>query len=129
MAAARRHTRELGQRLGVPLGALEALVTAVSEITRNVVVHADGGELLLAIAREGGRRGIVATVRDEGPGIANVEDAMRDGYTTGNGLGMGLPSARRLVSEFELCSAVPSGTTVTLAQWGPSVGDGDPSAT
>ena len=103
---------------------MEGLVTAVSEITRNAIVHAEGGEVLLCVAHEGGRSGVVAIVRDAGPGIANIEQAMRDGYSTGDGLGLGLPSARRLVSAFDLRSTVPEGTTVTLAQWSPEDGDG-----
>jgi serine/threonine-protein kinase RsbT len=123
VAAARLHTRELGQRQGLSRSAVEGLVTAVSEITRNAVVHAEGGEVLLCVAHEGGRSGVVAVVRDAGPGIADIEQAMRDGYSTGDGLGLGLPSARRLVSKFELDSRVPEGTTVTLTQW--STEDGD----
>ncbi len=117
VGVARRRARELGDEQGLLANSVEALATAVSEIARNVIVHAGRGELLLGVVRDGRRVGVVAVARDEGPGIPNVEDAMRDGYSTGNGLGLGLPSARRLVDEFEIRSAVGQGTTVTLRKW------------
>ena len=117
---ARRRARELAETHGLPLSAAEALVTAVSEVARNAVVHAGGGELLLGTRERDGRMAIVAIARDTGPGISNVEDAMRDGYSTGTGLGLGLPSARRLVDEFELRSTIGEGTTVCLQKWAPS---------
>lgn len=100
---------------------MEALATAVSEIARNMLVHAGGGELFLGSIERAGRVGIVALARDTGPGIADIDEAMRDGFSTGDGLGLGLPSARRLVDEFELSSVVGQGTTVKLTKWGPPV--------
>jgi len=96
---------------------IEELVTAVSEIARNVVVHAGRGELLVELIEGPGRPALLVTARDQGPGIAHLEAAMQDGFTTGNGLGLGLPSARRLVDELEVASALGSGTTVTLKKW------------
>jgi len=114
---ARKWTRELARREGLPENSVEAIVTAVSEVTRNVLVHAAGGELLLSVMEDGTRRGIAAVVHDEGPGIKDVEQAMRDGFSTRGGLGLGLSSAQRLVSEFQLTSPNGNGTTVTLKQW------------
>jgi serine/threonine-protein kinase RsbT len=117
IAAARRDTRTLAYRHGFPANLVEAFATAVSEVARNAIVHANGGEILLGTLKDLERIGVVAIVRDQGPGISNIEDAMRDGHTTGNGLGLGLPSARRLVDEFELESALGDGTTITLKTW------------
>jgi serine/threonine-protein kinase RsbT len=117
VAVARRKTRELGYAEKLPSSAVEALALAVSEVARNVIVHAGGGELLLGIERNGGRIAIFAVARDEGPGISDLGEAMRDGHTTGNGLGLGLPSARRLVDDFELSSVPGQGTTVSLKKW------------
>lgn len=119
MAAARQRTRELAEAHRFRRGDMEALATAVSEIARNILVHAGGGELFLTTIEHAGRVGIVAIARDSGPGIADLDEAMRDGFSTGNGLGLGLPSARRLVDEFELCSVAGQGTTVKLTKWGP----------
>jgi serine/threonine-protein kinase RsbT len=117
---ARKWTRELALREGIGTSAAEAFVTAVSEVARNALVHAGGGEVVLSRIEEGPRRGVSAVTRDEGPGIRNLEQAMRDGFSTGDGLGLGLSSARRLVSEFELVSSEGKGTTVILRQWKPS---------
>lgn len=117
VAAARRKAREVAQRQGLSAGAVEGFTTAVSEITHNVLDHAGGGELLLGTLLDSQRAGVIAVARDNGPGIANLEDAMRDGYSSHAGLGLGLPSARRLVDDFELRSVVGEGTTVTLKKW------------
>jgi serine/threonine-protein kinase RsbT len=117
VALARRETRALGQRYGFPASATEALATAVSEIARNVIVHAGTGEVLLAIDRAAGAFAIVVIARDDGPGISDIASAMRDGYSTAFGLGLGLPSARRLVDEFAIESIVDQGTTVTMKKW------------
>jgi serine/threonine-protein kinase RsbT len=117
VAAARRDARALAQELGLTLGSVEALATAVSEVARNILVHAGGGEIMLGIVRNGTQSGIVVIARDDGPGISDIEEALRDGYSTGSGLGLGLPSARRLVDEFELHSIAGQGTTVSLTKW------------
>lgn len=91
----------------------EALATATSEIARNAVVHAGEGELTIGTVQNGGRTGVVVTARDAGPGIANIGEAMLDGYSTGVSLGLGLPSARRLVHEFEIRSVPGEGSAVT----------------
>ncbi len=93
------------------------IVTAASEIARNTVDYGSGGRAVLELLNDGARRGVRITFQDEGPGIADVELAMRDGYTTGTGLGLGLGGAKRLVSEFEISSHVGKGTRVTLTRW------------
>ena len=114
---ARRKGRELAQRIGFSGSDLTIIATAISEIARNIVVYADRGEISLSEADTGGRRGIVVVARDKGPGIADIERAMRDGYSTGNSLGLGLPGARRLMDDFEIMSTVGQGTTVTMRKW------------
>ena len=93
------------------------LVTAVSELARNTVVHGGGGTMRVGTVDDGPRTGIFAEFIDAGPGIADHEQAMREGYTTGGGLGLGLGGAQRLVSEFELRSAPGEGTRVRVVTW------------
>jgi serine/threonine-protein kinase RsbT len=114
---ARRKGRELAQTIGFVGSDLTIIATAISEIARNIVVYADRGEISLSVADTGGRRGIVVVARDEGPGISNIERAMRDGYSTGKSLGLGLPGARRLMDDFEIVSAVGEGTIITMRKW------------
>jgi serine/threonine-protein kinase RsbT len=113
----RRKGRELAQSIGFSGSELTIIATAISEIARNIVVYADHGEISLSIADNGIRRGILVIARDEGPGIPDIERAMRDGYSTGNSLGLGLPGARRLMDDFEIMSTVGEGTTVTMRKW------------
>jgi serine/threonine-protein kinase RsbT len=114
---ARQKGRELAQTIGFSGSDLTLIATAISEIARNIVLYADRGEISLGIAENGSRRGIVVVARDQGPGIADIERAMRDGYSTGKSLGLGLPGARRLMDEFEITSIVGQGTTVTMRKW------------
>ncbi|HVI37232.1 MAG TPA: anti-sigma regulatory factor [Gaiellales bacterium] len=93
------------------------MVTAASEIARNTVVHGRGGSVQLEALADGVRKGLRLTFEDHGPGIADIELALRDGYTTGNGLGMGLGGARRLVNEFQIESRPGEGTKITLTRW------------
>jgi serine/threonine-protein kinase RsbT len=93
------------------------IVTAASEVARNTVDYGGGGTLRIKIVREGSRRGVQLTFSDNGPGIADIKQAMTDGYTTGGGLGLGLGGAKRLSNEFTIDSAPGKGTTVTLARW------------
>jgi serine/threonine-protein kinase RsbT len=111
-----QRARELAGLEGFPHAAAEALALAVAEVARNILVHARRGAIAFAAA-SGPRRGVVLTAEDEGPGILDVERAMQDGFSTGNGLGLGLPSARRLVDEFRLESRPGGPTTVTLKKW------------
>jgi len=93
------------------------LVTAASEIARNTVIYGGGGELRLEAVEERGRLGLKLCFSDRGPGIADVELALRDGYTSGNGLGLGLGGARRLVNDFAIESRAGEGTTVRMTRW------------
>ena len=93
------------------------IATAISEIVRNIIDHADKGEVILGPIREDDREGLIVIARDEGPGIANVELAMRDQSPSRVGLGMGLPGAKRLMDDFEIVSEVGKGTTVTMKKW------------
>lgn len=117
IVAARQKGRELAGAIGFSSTDQTLLATAISEIARNIVTYAGRGEMIFSRIDEGPRRGIMVVARDEGPGIADPELAMRDGYSTGNSLGVGLPGARRLVDEFELASSPGAGTTVTLKKW------------
>ena len=93
------------------------IVTAASELARNTVDYGGGGEMRIEILRNGQRRGVRLTFSDAGPGIRDIDQAMRDGYTTGNGLGLGLSGAKRLCNEFDIKSVPGSGTTITIARW------------
>jgi serine/threonine-protein kinase RsbT len=93
------------------------IVTAASEIARNTVIYGGGGEVEVSELQEGARTGVQLVFSDRGPGIADLEQALRDGYTTGTGLGLGLGGARRLCSEFRIQSQPGEGTQVTLVRW------------
>ena len=93
------------------------IVTAASELARNTIDHGGGGTARLQALRDGGRAGLRLTFEDKGPGIADLELALKDGYTTGGGLGLGLSGARRLSNEFELDSRPGEGTRVTITRW------------
>lgn len=93
------------------------LITAVSELARNMLRYAGGGEALLEIISRGRESGVRLTFFDKGPGIPDIQQAMREGYSTGKSLGIGLPGTKRLVSEFIIASEVNKGTTVTIIKW------------
>lgn len=114
---ARQTARALSVEIGFGLVDQTRIVTAVSELARNTVTHGGGGTATLEVVEDGKRRGLRLVFRDEGPGIADVEQALKDGYTTGGGLGLGLGGSRRLMSDFEIRSAPGQGTTVTIARW------------
>jgi serine/threonine-protein kinase RsbT len=117
IVGARQKGRELAMEAGFTGSDLTLIATAISEIARNTIVHATGGEMLLGITWEGSRRGILVIARDEGPGIPDVNQAMQDGFSTVKSLGLGLPGARRLMDEFRIVSEVGKGTTVTMKKW------------
>jgi serine/threonine-protein kinase RsbT len=116
VVAARQAARELAGRLGFSPTELTEIATAVSEVVRNIVRFADAGEVLVELLDQP-RRGIRITARDTGPGIADVAEALREGYSTYRGLGLGLPGARRLMDEFAVASEPGRGTTVTMTKW------------
>ena len=117
VVTARQEARTMGAALGFSSTDLTLLATAISEIARNITTYAGQGEVTLRVRNETGRAGIEVVATDEGPGIANVELAMQDGYTTGNGLGLGLPGTRRLVDDFELDTTPGAGTRIRLVKW------------
>jgi serine/threonine-protein kinase RsbT len=117
VVTARQRARALAVGLEMPTTDQTLLATAISEIARNITAYAQRGEVLLDVIHDGGRRGIRVVAVDEGPGIEDVERALTDGYTTGGGLGLGLPGARRLVDEFAIQTAPGEGTRVTLIKW------------
>ncbi len=114
---ARQHVRRLTQELGFSLVDQTKMVTAVSELARNTVTHGGGGALMSEVLDEGPRRGLRLTFEDHGPGIADIQQAMKDGYTTSGGLGLGLGGARRLSNEFAITSTPGHGTRVTIVRW------------
>ena len=116
---AREKGRELSAQLGFSSIDLTLIVTAISEVARNILLYAKEGEIVLSLEQEDGLKGIVVVARDEGPGIPDLDLAMRDSFSTGNGLGLGLPGARRLMDEFEIESEVSKGTTVVMKKWAP----------
>ena len=117
VVTARQEARSMGAGLGFSSTDLTLLATAISEVARNITAYAGEGEVSLRPVEQDGRRGIEVLAIDDGPGIADVELAMQDGFTTGNGLGLGLPGTRRLVDEFELRTKPGRGTTVRLVKW------------
>ena len=116
IVAARQAGRELASRLGFSPTELTLIATAVSEVARNIVRFADVGQIVVELLEQP-RRGVQVTARDSGPGIPDVGEALRDGYSTYNGLGLGLPGARRLMDEFAIVSEIGRGTTVTMTKW------------
>jgi serine/threonine-protein kinase RsbT len=119
VVVARQRARALAAQVELTTTDQTLLATAISEVARNITTYAVRGEVVVGVVRgENGRRGIRVVAHDDGPGIEDIEAALQDGYTTGNGLGLGLPGARRLVDEFEIKTAVGQGTTVTLVKWG-----------
>ncbi len=118
VVTARQRARQLAVGLEMPSTDQTLLATAISEIARNITTYAERGEVLIDLVRDAnGRRGVRVIARDDGPGIADLERALTDGYTTGGGLGLGLPGARRLVDEFDIQTTPGEGTTVTLIKW------------
>jgi serine/threonine-protein kinase RsbT len=117
LIVARAQGRELASRQGFSRTDATLIATAISEVARNIVVHAGHGEIVLRAVDDGRRVGLQVVARDQGPGIRDVEGLARRGFTAGHGLGLGLPGARRLVDDFEIVSASGSGTTVTMTKW------------
>jgi len=113
----RRTVRARAIELGFSLVDQTKVVTAASELARNAMTHGGGGRATIEALTDGLRRGLRLTFEDDGPGIANVELAMRDGYSTGGGLGLGLSGAKRLSNEFSITSTPGQGTRVMIARW------------
>lgn len=117
IVAARSRAKALAEGLGFSRTDQTVIAAAVSEVARNIVVHAGAGEIALRTRRRDGRCALVVVATDQGPGIADPEQALTDGYSTGGSLGVGLPGARRLMDSLEIDSQVGRGTTVTMLKW------------
>ena len=117
LVTARAEGRAMAERLGFPRPDPTLVATAISEVARNIVVHAGRGEIVLKPFEDANRYGVVVIAKDEGPGIRDVEAAIRDDYSGRGGLGLGLPGARRLMDDFDIDSSADGGTTVTMTKW------------
>ena len=119
---ARQAGHELARQLGFSLTDVTMIATAISEIARNITSYAGVGEVRLGVQYRDGRKALVVRAEDDGPGIADIERALEDGYSTGRGLGLGLPGARRLMDRLIVDSAPGSGTIVEMWKWIPPDG-------
>lgn len=117
IVASRQQVRVLTQELKFSLVDQTKMITAASELSRNAVVHGGGGRMRWEVLDDGLRRGLRLHFEDEGPGIADVKLALTDGWTSGSGMGLGLPGSKRLVHEFEIRSAPGAGTQVSITRW------------
>jgi serine/threonine-protein kinase RsbT len=117
IVTARQKGRELANALGFSTTDQTIIALAISEIARNIVSYAQRGDVTLSRVESAERRGIMIVARDEGPGIADIALAMRDGYSSARSLGVGLPGAKRVMDEFDLTSTLGQGTTVTMKKW------------
>lgn len=117
IVASRQKVRALAQQLKFSLVDQTKMITAASELSRNTVVHGGGGRMRWELLDEGLRRGLRLHFEDEGPGIPDMKLALTDGWTSGGGMGLGLPGSKRLVQEFELESTPGAGTRVSITRW------------
>jgi serine/threonine-protein kinase RsbT len=113
----RQAVRSRAVEVGLSLVDQTKLVTAASELARNALDYASGGEARIEVVSVPPRRGVRITFEDKGPGIADLDAALRDGFTTGNGLGLGLGGAKRLVNDFSIVSRPGAGTSITITRW------------
>lgn len=120
IVAARKAGHQLALNLGFSLTDVTMIATAISEIARNITSYARRGTVLVSVADREGRKALVVRAEDDGPGIADIERAMEDGYSTGRGLGMGLPGARRLMDRLIVESALGHGTVIEMWKWVPA---------
>ena len=117
VVSARIGVRDWAKKIGLTVLDLTKVMTAASELARNALIHGGGGTMQLQVVGQHGRKGLRATFSDRGPGIPEVDLAMQDGYTSGGGMGIGLPGAKRLVNEFALATEPGGGTSVTILRW------------
>jgi len=113
----RNRVKEYAVKIGMSLVNQTKLITAASELVRNMLKYAGGGQVLIEAINQGRDNGIRLTFQDKGPGIKDIALAMKDGYSSGKSLGIGLPGTKRLVNEFDIKSIVGEGTTVTIIKW------------
>ena len=117
IVTARQRGRTLATQLGFTSGDATIVATAISELARNIVLYAKRGEVVVVPVEDRDNRGLIITARDEGEGIADIRQAMQDGYSTSGRLGVGLPGVKRLMDEFEIVSEAGKGTTVVVKKW------------
>lgn len=113
----RNRVKEYAVKIKMGLVNQTKLITAASELVRNMLRYADGGSVLIEVVSRGRDNGIRLTFKDDGPGIPDISLALKDGYTTGKSLGLGLPGAKRLVNEFDIKSEMGKGTKITIIKW------------
>lgn len=117
IVTARQAGRELSRSLGFSIVDLTRITTAISELARNIILYADSGTVTIETINQADILGIEIIAQDNGPGIADVDKAMEDGFSTSNGLGAGLPGVRRLMDDFEIKTEVDKGTTIRIVKW------------
>ncbi len=117
IVSARQRGRAMANELGFSSGDATLIATAISELARNIVAYASRGRITLNVINGMNRQGISVTASDDGPGIPDIPQALRDGFSTSGSLGLGLPGVRRLVDEFEITSQPGQGTTVVVKKW------------
>jgi serine/threonine-protein kinase RsbT len=117
VVAARQFGKEVARLLGFGNTDLTLIATAISEVARNIILYAGSGEIVISRSERDSREGITIVASDNGPGIADIDRAMQDGYSSGSGLGLGLPGARRLMDDFSIESTPGVGTTVSMSKW------------
>ncbi len=117
IVTARHQVRDLCTALNFSTGEQTLVATCVSKLARNILEYAGSGEMVMGLVENKGERGIVIIAQDEGPGIPDIELAMKDGYSTSKGLGIGLPGCKRIMDEFAIVSKIGKGTTVTVKKW------------
>jgi serine/threonine-protein kinase RsbT len=120
IVTARQAGRELATKLKFSLTDVTMIATAISEVARNISKYAGRGEIRLGVTERHGRDALIVQAVDDGPGIADTEQALEDGFSTSSGLGLGLPGSRRLMDDFDVQSQLGAGTTVTMWKWLPS---------
>jgi len=114
---ARRHARRLATSAGLRAADLAMVVTAVSELARNALLYAEAGDITVSLVQQDDKHGVSIVAKDNGPGIADIPQALQDGFSTAGRLGLGLPGVKRLMDDFEICSAPGMGTTVIARKW------------
>jgi len=114
---ARQQGRALAAQAGFSSGEQTGIAAAIFEVARNILMHAQKGEIILGLVQNGDRTGVSVIAIDQGPGIPDIARAMQEGYSTADGVGTGLPGAKRLMDEFEVDSVVGRGTTITMKKW------------
>jgi serine/threonine-protein kinase RsbT len=117
IVSARQKGRQMATELGFSTGEATLIATAISELARNIVAYARRGRITLTIVNGLNRQGISVIATDDGPGISDIRQALRDGFSTSGSLGLGLPGVRRLMDEFEITSQPGRGTTVAVKKW------------